>query len=114
MISLPVTSATVSQVIKSFPSGSSGGPDGLTPQHIRDMTRDETNSLLVEVITDFVNQLLSGISDQLINNIFYGGRLIALQKKSVGIWPIAIGYTLRRLAAKCANQHALTKLTDFS
>ena len=77
------------------------------------MTCDETNSLLVEVITDFVNLLLSGISDQLINNIFYGGRLIALQKKSGGISPIAIGYTLRQLAAKFANQHVLTKLTDF-
>ena len=31
----------------------------------------------------------------------------------MSIRPIAIGYTLRRLAAKCANQHALTKLTDF-
>ena len=59
------------------------------------MTCDETNSLLVEVITDFTNLLLSGISNQLINNIFYDGRLIALQKKSGGIRPIAIGYTLR-------------------
>ena len=77
------------------------------------MTCDETNSLLVKVITGFVNLILSGISDQLISNIFYGGRLIALQKKSGDIKPIAIGYTLRQLAAKCANQHALTKLTDF-
>ena len=70
----------MSQVIKSFPPGSSGGPNRLTPQHIKDMTSDETNILLVEVITDFVNLLFSGISDQLINKIFYGGRLIALQK----------------------------------
>jgi hypothetical protein len=41
---------------------------------------------------------------------FFGGRLIALQKKSGGIRPIAIGYTWRRLAAKCANRHAITTL----
>ena len=83
------------------------------PQHIKDLTCDETNSLLAKFITDFFNLLLFGISDQLINNIFYGGRFIALQKKSGSIGPIAIGYTLRRFAAKCVNQHALTKLTDF-
>ena len=94
--------ATLSPVIKSFPPGSFGGSDG----HIEDLIYDETNSLLVEVITDFDNLLLSGISDQLINNIFYGDRHIALQKKSGSIRPIAIGYTLKRLAAKCANKKA--------
>ena len=77
---LQVTRATVSQVIKSFLPGSTGGSDELTPQQIKDMTRDETNLLMVEVITDFVNLglLLSGISDQLINNIFYTDRLTVL------------------------------------
>ena len=32
------------------------------------------------------------------------GRLIALSKKDGGIRPITVGYTLRRLAAKCAIQ----------
>ena len=57
MNSLQVTRATVSQVIMFSPHGSSVGHDGLTPQHIKDMTCNETNSLLVEVITDFVNLL---------------------------------------------------------
>ena len=56
---------------------------------------------------------MSEIFAQLINNIFYGGKFIALQEKSGGIRPLAIRYTLRRLAAKCVYQHALTKLTDF-
>ena len=114
MNSLLVTRATMSQVTKSFPPGSIGGPDGLTPHHIKDMTCDETNSLLIEVITDFVNLILYGISDQLINNIFYGGRLIAHQRKSGGIRPIAIGYTLRRLAVKLlTNTHLLNSLISF-
>ena len=57
MNSLEVTRATVSQVIKSFLSGSSGGPNGLKPQNIKDMTCNDTNSLLVKVITDFFNLL---------------------------------------------------------
>ena len=42
--------------------------------------------------------------------VFFGGRLIALQKKLGGIRPIAIGYTWRRLAAKCVNKYAITLL----
>ena len=34
------------------------------------------------------------------------------QEKSSGIRPIVIGYTWRRLAAKCANRHAITSLGD--
>jgi hypothetical protein len=47
-----------------------------------------------------------------VTSILFGGRLIALQKKSGGIRPIAIGYSLRRLAAKCVNKYALTVLKD--
>ena len=38
--------------------------------------------------------------------------LIALQKKDGGIRPIAIGYTLRRLAVKCANQHIIERRSN--
>ena len=44
--------------------------------------------------------------------IFFGGRLIALEKKSGGIRPIAIGHTLRRIATKCAKNFALTVLDN--
>ena len=42
--------------------------------------------------------------------ILFGGSLIALEKKSGGIRPIAIGYTLRRIAVKCSNNFALSSL----
>jgi len=38
-----------------------------------------------------------------ITPVFFGGRLLALNKKSGGIRRIAIGFTLSRLASKCAN-----------
>ena len=34
-------------------------------------------------------------------------------KKSGGIRQIAVGYTWRRLAAKCANSYAMSRLGDF-
>ena len=38
---------------------------------------------------------------------------MALNKKTGGIRPIAIGFTLRRLASKCANAFGINKLTSF-
>ena len=41
---------------------------------------------------------------------FFGGRLLALNKKSGGIRPIAVGVPLRRLASKCANTHGAARM----
>ena len=38
---------------------------------------------------------------------------MALEKKSGGIRPIAIGYTWRRIAAKCANSYAIASLSSY-
>src|SRR5215469_8097019 len=45
--------------------------------------------------------------------IFIGAKPIALEIKSGGYRPIANGYTLRRLVAKCANVFAQKKLADY-
>ena len=58
-------------------------------------------------LTDFINVLLPGNLLQTIRVVIFGGRPIALKKKDGGIRPIAVGYTLRRLAAKCANSHGI-------
>ena len=47
---------------------------------------------------------------QEINEVLYGGRLLALKKKDGGLRPIAIGYTIRRLADKCSKTYATEKL----
>jgi hypothetical protein len=102
----------VRKAIFSFPAGSSGGPDGLTPQHLRDLVSTEgENSPLLALITDLVNGLYKGIVPEQVRPVFFGGRLIALAKKDGGLRPIAIGYTLRRLAAKVANTYATRKLS---
>ena len=43
--------------------------------------------------------------------IFFGGRLLALNKKGGGIRPIAVGFSLRRLTSKCANAFGLARLS---
>ena len=103
--------AEVLQAIQTFPAGSSGGPDGIRPQHILDLvTCQESGLALLTAITALVNSLLRGICNPTVAPILFDGQLMALEKKSGGIRPIAIGYTWRNIAAKCANAHATAVL----
>ena len=100
--------------VLSFPSGSAGGPDGLRPQHIRDMLLcREAGSDFLTALTAFVNLVLAGGCPADVAAVFFGGRLLALKKKSGGIRPIAVGFTLRRLVSKCANASGITELKAF-
>lgn len=68
---------------------------------------------LLRAMTALVNLLLAGTCPQEIRTILFGGTLFALRKSSGGLRPIAIGYTWRRLASKCANAYAIPKVTSF-
>ena len=51
----------VKRSIESFPPGSSGGPDGLLPQHLKDMTADslgEPAYKLVDALVEFYNKVV--------------------------------------------------------
>jgi hypothetical protein len=102
---LEVTSSVVTRAIYSFPAGSAGGPDGLRPQHFKDIITSpyrEGSFDLISVLTDFVNLVLAGKVPPTFRPYFFGASLIGLGKKDGGVRPIAIGGTLRRLVAKCA------------
>ena len=45
-----------------------------------------------------------------VRSTFFGASLIALQKKGGGVRPIAVGFTLRRLAAKCIASGVLQSM----
>ena len=102
----------VRKAILSFPPGSSGGSDGLTPQHLKDLiTSEGTSGNLLAAITSLVNILMDGTIPTEIRPFFFGGRLIALLKKGGGIRPIVVGLCLRRVASKLVSSLATNKLS---
>ena len=111
---LSIDEADVRKAVLSFPTGSSVGHDGLRPQHLKDLMQcRESRSDYLAALTAFVNLVLAGHCPDDIAPTFFGGRLIALNKKSGGIRPIAVGFTLRRLTSKCANAHVSSRLETF-
>jgi len=98
--SISVSELDVRRAALSFAACSAGGPDGLRPQHLRDLLlSSESGPELLSALTAFVNIMLAGGCPTRLAAIFFGGRLLALNKKSGGIRPIAIGFTLRRLVS---------------
>ena len=59
--SLLISESEVLKAIRSFPAGSSGGPDGFRPQHLADLVRCNSNGpALLSALTGFVNLILNG------------------------------------------------------
>ena len=111
---LTVDQNAVQKAVTSFPPGSAGGPDGLRPQQLKELVQcREAGAHLLAALTDFVNMILAGRCPVAIASVFFGGRLIALSKKSGGIRPIAVGMTLRRLVSKCASTYGSEQLTSY-
>ena len=58
-----VSEEEVARAIQSFPNGSAGGPDGLKPQHLKDMISSSANGGcqgLLSALTSFVTLVLEG------------------------------------------------------
>ena len=105
--------------IRSFPCGSAGGPDGLRPQHLKDLTSESAERdgrELIRALSSFIFHILEGNTLVAVQPFFFGATLITLRKKGGGIRPIrggqtlqtlqtllTVGQTLRCLVAKCAG-----------
>ena len=101
---LALQTSAVAAAIRSFPNGSSGGMDGLRPQHLKDMTGPGTGgagSALLDVLCSLGNLMLDGRVPDEVTPLLYGASLCALSKKDGGARPIAVGNTIRRVVAKC-------------
>ena len=92
---LSTSSAHVLSAIKSFPPGSSSGPDCLRPQHLKDMSERQVGGTLIVSLTNFVNLILSGGAPDWVRQFVFGASLLAFNKKDGGLRPIAVGMTLR-------------------
>jgi hypothetical protein len=101
--------------IQSFPPDSSAGIDGLRPQHVKEMylgaTDTNTLSLNLNPLVSFCNLIFNGKLPDLIRPLFFGARLIALNKKDGGIRPIAVGNTIRRILSKFACHIVKSKIS---
>ena len=94
----------VIHAVLSFPTDSVGGPDGLRPQHLKDLvtyTLIEGSDRLLDSLTEFVNLVICGKVPVNARPFFLSAILTGLGKKGGGVRPIAVGCILRRLAAKC-------------
>jgi len=112
-IQMSFNETAVRKALQSFPPGSSGGCDGMTPQHIKDMvTIEGQTSPLLGAITSLTNMIVAGEVPELVRPYFFGGRLIALSKKDGGVRPIVVGQSLRRLASKLVNSYATEILSS--
>ena len=99
-----ISPLTVRKAIFSFPAGSAGGPDGLRPQHLKDILSSVGADLEGEFmlsLSEFVNLVAQGGVPTFARPFFFGASLIGLNKSDGGVRPIAVGCTLRRLVAKC-------------
>ena len=61
----------------------------------------------------FFSLVLEGRTPLLIRSFFLGASLTALNKKGGGIWPIAVGCTLRWLVAKLAGRMVVGEMTNL-
>ena len=99
-----MSSSSVIKAVFSFPAGSAGGPDGLRPQHLKDLVSyslSEGSASLITSLTAFVNFAISGNVPINARPFFFRATLTGLRKNDGGVRPIAVGCSLRRLAAKC-------------
>ena len=81
-------------------------------QNLKDLFGKGSHARLLEALTSGTNIKLDGELSQEINEVLYGGRLLALKKEDGILRPIVIGYTIHRLAAKCENMYATEKLAN--
>ena len=98
-----VSETEVMSALMSFPPSTSAGMDGIRAKHLTNLVSKKAaaagDRLKLE-LTAFVIYVMRGELPAFILPLFYGARLIALNKKDGGVRPIAVGNTLRRLATK--------------
>ena len=84
----------VMKALFSFSQEASIGPDGILPQHLKELTRKSTGksrTLLQTAITLFVKIVLTGAMPPDIRPFFFGAALVAFHNKGGVLRPIATG-----------------------
>ena len=111
LITTPImlTKEIVLKALSSFSDGSSSGPSGLSPLILKRCCNTPSNPFYGDncliSLTLFLQKLIDGSCPSEFRPFIFGASLIAIKKKDGGTRPIAIGETIRRLAAKLVLQH---------
>ena len=88
------------KAITSFQNGSGGGPDGLLPQHLKDLTGNSVGDGGVSLLASLgglLSLILEGRTPPPIRPLFYGANLTALTKKAVEFTPLPLAAPLEGL-----------------
>ena len=104
-ISVDVSRGDVAKAVCSFSNKSEVGPDGIYPQHLKELiskSAGEGGASLLNALTCFVNKTFKDGTPPDICQFFCGTALVAFNYKGGNMRPIAIGCTLKQLVAKCA------------
>lgn len=115
IVPVVATEEDVRRAILSFRVGSSGGPDGLRPSHLRSLIGHgsaEAGKRLLGALTELVNVMLRGEVPNFAAPILFGATICAIQKKDGGVRPIAVGNTFRRLATKVGARSIMSILGE--
>jgi hypothetical protein len=110
-----VTSAEIRKSIQTFSVGSAGGPDGMRPQVLKDLsasTNGEFGERLVGSIARFLTVVLRGGVPQGIRPLFFGANLFGFTKQIIDVRPIAVGNTTRRMASKCQGNRLAARRSE--
>ena len=104
-ISVDVSRGDVAKAVCSFSHKAEVGPDGIYPQHLKELiskSAGEGGASLLTALTYFVNKTFKDGTPPDICQFFCGAALVAFNYKGGNVRPIAIGCTLKQLVAKCA------------
>ena len=114
-IPVQVDPVSVARAIRSFPSGSAGGPDRLRPQHLKHLlpTAGDEDSTFLQSLASFCALVMEGRVPAIVRTFFFGAALVALEKKSGGMRPIAVGCTLCRLVAKISGKMVVGAVAEL-
>ena len=77
------------------------------------MSDNGSHQVLLPTLASFIQLVLEGRTPTSIRRFFLGANLTALLKKQGGVRPIAVGCTLRRLAAKVAGAKVSEAMGDL-
>ena len=89
---LQVSPSAVRAAIQSFPNGSAAGPDGLRPQHLKDLlVGAPDDSQLLVAVTDLTNLLLEGKTPSSVRGSLFGANLLAIRKKTAASDQLLLG-----------------------